>query len=244
MSQLIISLGATKKTLLSSNKIEAKNYIDTVGKPALILSENDLEIYKKDESFKHLSYHLISNIEKPTLVCIDRNGVSVSNALNATLKRFSEGLLIVDMPSTKEECVEIFDILKDNIKPKIQILINLPSIEFCSNNLHKLHTGWRLFSSISKKDYDWLKDNIGELDAVGLTVTGALRDEYLKTYRDWCKSEKKKLDQLVLNIPFYYSLSTISIDKMVFNELINQTMKKLSLFDIKYTVQDIEEMYI
>ena len=97
MSQLIISLGATKKTLLSSNKIEAKNYIDTVGKPALILSENDLEIYKKDESFKHLSYHLISNVEKPTLVCIDRNGVSVSNALNATLKRLILHITIYEL---------------------------------------------------------------------------------------------------------------------------------------------------
>lgn len=242
MAQLIISLGATKKQILGLNKIEAKNYIDVVKKPVFVISEYET-LYSNDSDFQSLSYHLLSNIKKPSLIAVENKSM-IQQALSAALTRINEGLLIIDMPSNKEQCHEMFDLLSKNTNDKIQVVINLPNLEYCEDSLHKLHTGWRLFSSVSKKDFDWLKENIGDLDAIGLTITGALREEYVKTYKEWCKAEKNKPEQSMLNIPFYYSLSTIIIKPEVFKELIGKVLENLKLFDIHYTPEDVKEMYL
>lgn len=243
MEQLIISLGAAKKQILDFNKTEAKNYLNELKKPVFILSEYDEEYYRKDSEFTHLPYQLLDNIKTANLICVERSGSTIQ-ALSAVLARLKDGLLIIDMPNNKEQSSQMFEFLSNTKNKNIQVLINLPSIELLEDSLHKIHTGWRLFSPVNKKDFDSLKESIGELDAVGLTLTGALRDEYIKTYKDWCKSEKRKPEPVILNLPFYYSFSKIIIKKEVFDELIESVLTKLKLFEIEYTSDDVKEMYL
>lgn len=242
MAQIIISLGSTSKNILVNNKIEAKDYIKEIKQPALILSNNP--IYKTDTDFTYLSYQLIENLKLPSLIVIDTVSNPTTQVLTSVLSKLKEGLIIIDMGYYVEQFDEIIDIINNNNNNNINILLNIPDIKLCKNNLHKIHTGWRLLSSINKSDFEWLKLNIGNLDAVGLLITGALRDEYVKTYKIWLKKMKKKPENNIIDIPFYYNYSIIQINKEVFNELIDPVIDKLKLFEIKYNSNDIKEMYL
>lgn len=242
MAQIIISLGATGKNISATNKNEAKNYIREIKQPALIISQDP--IYKKDPDFTFLSYQLIENLKLPNLIVVDPVSNPTNQVLKSVLSKLKEGLIIIDMSYYIEQFDDIISIINSNTNNKINVLLNIPDVKLCKDNLHKIHTGWRMFNSIKKSDFEWLKDNIGQLDAVGLLITGALRDEYVKTYKIWIKKEKKKAENNIINIPFYYNNSLIQINEEVFNELINPVIDKLKLFEIKYNSNDIKEMYL
>ena len=244
MAQIILSVGAKKANLFNCNLIESKNFIEHSKNTAICISEYDRELYKDSESWKYLSYQLLSNFSKPLIVCVNKLTSSIPQCLKSSLQRFTKGLIILDLPNKKELCKEVFEIVEKNENPEVQILINIPNIQCYNEVLNEKHTGWKLLNKLNIKDFEYLKNLIGDLDATGLVVASALRNEYIKTYKAYCKKNKKPASEDINIIPFYYSQSQIIIDRKVFDELIDSTLKNLELFNLPYDKNDLVEMYL
>lgn len=243
MAHIILSIGATRKQLLRANKVEAMNYVSEMQLPAVIVSDYE-ELYKDVQGIRPLSGHLLGNLKDAKIVFSPKQMGDLEQNVRSVLSRLEKGVLIIDLPSGNKECRSIFEALVENQNKSVQVIVNMPSVYCWDSCLAKIHTGWRLLGSINKRDYDVLIEEVGKLDAVGLAVTGAVRDEYIKTYKNFRRKEGQPIDESINDIPFYYSHSQICCKKEVFKELIQGAMDRLKLFSIDYSTTDIEEMFL
>jgi len=258
MSELnyIVGVGAGNDELPILNLIEADNFCKNFDRPAFILTQDE-SIYglkpKDRNGCKLVSYKLLSNITAPVTVIIDKRNNDFLDCLEHFLKTNNNAFLIVDLIAPTYDLIDkILSFIEQyRVANNIHVLINFESIvvlDYALVNPNLNYTCFK-FQGIKRsvinlaveQDLTEMIGHLGELDGLGFMISHLLVAEYQNQYNDFCKSENRTIDKKVLLNPIYYSKSSISLTKPVFDNLINLVLDKLPF--VEHTVEDIKEMY-
>jgi len=239
MNQTLIGYISDSKKLKEHIVVESSNYIQIVQQKVIIFNQNDLEFdIKNDKRFKSISYKMVASIKMKNLYVANKRDQELPVVLKETIPNLKDCLIVINGVID----IELFEFLLSFQKSNnIDYLFNNDLI-FNQNTSKILNpeknyiTAFSVinFTPLIENDFNTLKQNLGDLDGIGIFIVCELSRLHYEKQLELDKSKKYVK-------PIYYFNNSMSINESVFNNFINKILETNSF--IKFSSDELKEMY-